>query len=166
MSLLINLMGLWCRFGLSRIDAQRVKAEGRLAALFRPGITAAEVARLAPTAEHRAARHRAEVTDLIATLEALRARCRKESMSWSSDWGEEMKYRYQEQLMTELLDGLHSFQARVDKPGWRRGLESERDGRVARTKRNRHADRPRRRRWTAVTPAPASFAVAPPVCRC
>ncbi len=116
-SLLINLMGLWCRFGLSRIDAQRVKAEGRLAALFRPGITAAEVARLAPTPEHRAARHRAEVTDLIATLEALRARCRKESMSWSSDWGEEMKYRYQEQLMTELLDGLHSFQARVDEPG-------------------------------------------------
>jgi hypothetical protein len=101
---------------LSRIDAQRVKAEGRLAALFRPGITAAEVARLAPTPEHRAASHRAEMTDLIATLEALRARCRKESMSWSSDWGEEMKYRYQEHLMTEPLDALHSFKARVDEP--------------------------------------------------
>ena len=130
-SILMNVMGLWCRFGLSRIDAQRVTAEGRLAALFRPGITAAEIARLTPTPEHRAASHRAEVTDLVATLEALRARCRKESLSWSSDWGEEMKYRYQEQLMTELLDGLQSFQARVDEPDGHPALESDRVGRAA-----------------------------------
>jgi hypothetical protein len=116
-SILINLMNVWCRFGLSRIDGQRVQAEGRLATLFRPGITAAELTRLVPTPAHRAPQHRAEVADVVATLEALRGRCRKESLSWSSDWGEEMKYRYQEHLMTELLDALRGFQARVDEGG-------------------------------------------------
>jgi hypothetical protein len=116
-SILINLMNVWCRFGLSRIDSQRVKAEGRLAALFRPGITAAAITRQVPTPEHRASRHRAEVADLVATFEALRGRCRQESMSWSSDWGEEMKYRYQEHLMTEILDALRGFQARVAEGG-------------------------------------------------
>ena len=67
-SILMNLMGLWGRFRLSRIDAARVKAEGRLAVLFGPGITAAEIARLTPTPEHYSPRHRAEVSDLIATL--------------------------------------------------------------------------------------------------
>lgn len=113
-SILINLMNVWCRFGISRIDSQRVKAEGRLATLFRPGITAAEIALLMPTPDQTTPRHRAEVADLVATLEALRERCLKESMSWSSDWGEEMKYRYQEHLMMELVDALRGFQARVD----------------------------------------------------
>jgi hypothetical protein len=113
-SVLFNLMGLWGRFRLSRIDAQRVKAEGRLAALFRPGITAADIARVAPSPEHCAVRHRAEVTDLVDTLEALRERCRQESRSWAADMGQEMPYRYQEHLMAELLDGLRSFRARVD----------------------------------------------------
>jgi TRAP-type uncharacterized transport system substrate-binding protein len=116
-SVLFNLMGLWGRFRLSRIDAQRVRAEARLAALFGPGITAAEIARLAPTPEHCAVGHRAEVTDLVATLETLRARCRQESRSWAADMGQEMPYRYQEHLMAELLDGLRSFRARVDEQG-------------------------------------------------
>jgi TRAP-type uncharacterized transport system substrate-binding protein len=123
-SIIINLMNVWCRFGLSRIDGKRVNAEARLAALFRPGITASEITRLVPTSEHRTAWHRAELADLIATLEALRERCLKESMSWSSDWGEEMKYRYQERLMTELLDALRGFQARVDDSGADRTLHS------------------------------------------
>jgi hypothetical protein len=29
-----------------------------------------------------------------------------------------MKYRYQEHLMTELLDALRGFQARVDEGAW------------------------------------------------
>jgi hypothetical protein len=113
-SVLFNLMGQWSRFRLWRIDARRVKAEGRLWALFRPGITPLEIARLAPTSEHRAPRHRAEVADLIATLETLRARCRQESLSVVADMGQEMPYRYQEHLMTELLDALRGFLARVD----------------------------------------------------
>ena len=47
-SVLFNLMGLWSKFRLWRIDAHRVKAEERLPALFRPGITPAEIARLGP----------------------------------------------------------------------------------------------------------------------
>jgi hypothetical protein len=114
---LFKLTRLWSRFRLWRIDAHRLKAEGRLPALFRPGITAADIARLAPTPEHRAARHRAEVTDLVATLETLRAHCRQQSLSWVADMGQEMPYRYQEHLMAELLDALCSFQARVDEQG-------------------------------------------------
>jgi hypothetical protein len=116
-SLLFNFMGLWSKFRLWRIDAHRVKAEGRIPALFRPGITPAEIARFAPTQEHRGARHRAEVTDLIATLETLRAQCRQQSLSWVADMGQEMPYRYQEHLMSELLDTLRSFGARVDEQG-------------------------------------------------
>ena len=53
------------------------------------------------------------MTDLVATLEALSARCRRQSLSWAAAMGQEMHYRYQEQLMEELLDGLRSFRARV-----------------------------------------------------
>ena len=139
-SVLFNLMGMWGRFRLSRIDAQRVKAEGRIAALFRPGITAAEIVRLAPTPEHRAVRHRAEVTDLVATLETLSARCRQESRSWAADMGQEMPYRYQEHLMAELLDGLRSFRTRVDEGGQGGDAASSRTGfgRWAVAKGNRH----------------------------
>ncbi len=114
-SVVLSLMGFWGRFGLSRIDAQRVKAEKQLWALFRPGITAAEIARLAPTPDHRAATHRAGVSGLIATLEGLSDRCRKEAASWT-DMGQEMPYRYQEHLMAELLAALRIFQARVEAP--------------------------------------------------
>jgi hypothetical protein len=113
-SILFNLTGLWSRFRLWRIDAHRVKAEGQLPALFRPGITPAEIARLAPTPEHRTAGHRAQVANLIATLESLRARCRQQSSSWVADMGQEMPYRYQEHLMRGLLDALRGFLARVN----------------------------------------------------
>ena len=81
---------------------------------FGPGITAAEIARLTPTPEHYSPRHRAEVSDLIATLESLIERCHREAASWRPDMGNEMPYRYQEQLMSELLNGLRGFRARVD----------------------------------------------------
>jgi hypothetical protein len=113
-SVLFNVTGLWSRFRLWRIDAHRVKAEERLGTLFRPGITPAEIAGLAPTPEHRTAGHRAAVKDLIATLEALNARCREQSVSWVADMGQEMPYRYQEHLITGLLNALRSFQTGVD----------------------------------------------------
>lgn len=116
-SILFNLMGLWSRFRLWRIDARRVQVEGRLRALFHPGITLPELARLAPTAEHRTAAHRAAVADLIATLEGLKERCRQQSTSVVADMGQEMPYRYQEHLMVELLEGLRDFQDRVDHTG-------------------------------------------------
>ncbi len=113
-SILFNIIGLWSKFRLWRLDAHRVKAEERLAALFRPGVTPGEIARLLPTAEHRTARYRAELTDLIASLEALSKRCRDQSLSWVADMGQEMPYRYQEHLMWELLDAVRAFAARVE----------------------------------------------------
>ena len=82
-----------------------------MAALFHPGITAAEIARLTATPAHYSPRHRAEVSDLIATLESLIDRCHREAASWRPDMGGEMPYRYQEQLMSELLNGLRGFRA-------------------------------------------------------
>jgi hypothetical protein len=113
-SILFNVIGLWSKFRLWRIDAHRVKAEARLAALFSPGITPAEIARLAPTPEHRAAGFRTELAELIAALESLNTRCRQQSLSWVADMGQEMPYRYQEHLKSELLDALRSLAARID----------------------------------------------------
>ena len=114
-SILFNIIGLWSKFRLWRIDAHRVKAEARLAALFRPSITPAEIARLAPTPEHRAAGYRAELAELITSLETLNTRCREQSLSWVAAMGQEMPYRYQEHLMSELLDALRRFAARVQR---------------------------------------------------
>jgi hypothetical protein len=50
------------------------------------------------------------------TSEALSARCRQQSSSCLADMGQEMPYRYQEHLMSELLDALRGFLARVDEP--------------------------------------------------
>jgi hypothetical protein len=113
-SILFNLMGLWSRYRLWRLDAHRVKAESQLPALFHPGVTPAEIARLVPTSEHCQAKQRAELADLIATLETLSARCRQQSLSWVADMGQEMPYRYQEHLMWELLEALRNFAARID----------------------------------------------------
>lgn len=116
-SVLFNLMTLWSKFNLWRIDARRVKAEERLASVFRPGITAFDITRLAPTIAHRAPTHRAAVAEVIGTLEELSARCRRESLSIASDMGQEMPYRYQEHLIAELLDALRDFQGRVEHAG-------------------------------------------------
>jgi hypothetical protein len=113
-SLLFNAMGLWSRFRLWRIDARRVKAEERLAGLFGPDVTAHEIARLAPGPEHAEPGRRAELSDLIATFEGLRALCREQSLSIVSDMGQEMPYRYQEDLMTNIIVALRSFRARVE----------------------------------------------------
>lgn len=113
-SLLFNGMSAWNRFRLWQIDARRMKVEERLFALFGPTITPAEIGRLRLTSEHRTPEHRAEVADLIATLEALSTRCRQQSVSFVSDMGQEMRYRYQEHLMTEFLEALRSFRGRVD----------------------------------------------------
>jgi hypothetical protein len=112
-SLWFNLIAVWSRFRLWRIDARRVRAEARLETLFRPGITAAEIARMIPEGEQRTPGHQAQLADLIATYEALSARCRRQSLSFVSDMGQEIRYRYQEHLMAEYLDALRIFRARL-----------------------------------------------------
>jgi TRAP-type uncharacterized transport system substrate-binding protein len=124
-SILFNLTGLWSRFRLWRIDAHRVKAEARLPTLFRPGITPSQIARLTPTPDHRSEGRRAELADLIAILERLKTHCRQQSMSWVADMGQEMPYRYQEHLMSELLDSLRSFAARIDEQGDTAGVKTK-----------------------------------------
>jgi hypothetical protein len=99
-SLLFNGMSAWNRFRLWQIDSRRMRVE--------------ELGRLHLTSEHMKPGHRSEVADLIGTLETLSRRCREQSVSIVSVMGQEMRYRYQEHLMTEFLEALRSFRARVD----------------------------------------------------
>jgi TRAP-type uncharacterized transport system substrate-binding protein len=114
-SLWFNLMAVWSRFRLWRIDTNRVRAESRLETLFRPGITPGEIARMAPEDKQRTPGHQAQLADLIATYEALSARCRRQSLSFVSDMGQEIRYRYQEHLMAEYLDALRIFRERLSR---------------------------------------------------
>jgi TRAP-type uncharacterized transport system substrate-binding protein len=113
-SLLMNLMTMLSKFHLWRLDAQRVDIEERLAALLRSNITPGEIERLAPTSAACTPGHRAEIAEIIGALEALHDRCRRHSLGWLPDMGEEMPYRYQEQLMEGLLRALRRFRDRVE----------------------------------------------------
>ncbi len=55
------------------------------------------------------------MAELITIFEALKTLCRQQSLSIVSDMGQEMPYRYQERLITEFIEALRSFRARVDK---------------------------------------------------
>jgi TRAP-type uncharacterized transport system substrate-binding protein len=113
-SLSFNLMTMWSRFRLWRLDARRAEIEERLEGLFQPNITPSELANLEPTTEHLTATHRAGLRALIDSLAGLRTLCRKQATGWVADMGEELPYRYQEHLMSELMRALRSFQARCD----------------------------------------------------
>jgi TRAP-type uncharacterized transport system substrate-binding protein len=112
-SLLFNAMGMWNKFLLWRLDARRVQIEEQVQAAFGATLTPREIADLVPTPVHLTDEHRASVAALVAATEDLRAVCRKHSMGWAPDMGEELPYRYQEQLMGELLRALRRFDARV-----------------------------------------------------
>src|SRR5262249_62020706 len=84
-----------------------------LPALLGSGITVAEIAGARPDPGLRPDEARRRVRSLIGALEALHARCRKQSLSILVPMGGEMAYRYQEALMADLLRALRSFNARL-----------------------------------------------------
>jgi TRAP-type uncharacterized transport system substrate-binding protein len=113
-SILFNLMGLGNRFRLWRLDAARVRADVELEALFGAGTALSDIARLNPS-------DRPEIFDrvarLIADLEKLAARCRRQSLSVLVPMGQEMAYRYQEDLVRQTLGELRAYRDRVREPG-------------------------------------------------
>jgi len=109
-SVLFNAMGALNRFRLYRIDAVRVRIEKQLPALFRPGITVGEISRARPDASLEPDEVRARVASIIERLQSLSDRCRRQSLSMVVPMGGEMAYRYQEQLVTELLQALREFE--------------------------------------------------------
>jgi TRAP-type uncharacterized transport system substrate-binding protein len=112
-STLFAAQALWHRFRLWRLDARRVALETRLAALFSPGATVSDIASMPPDDAHRGEGARASLATLIADLEALAKRCRAQSLSMLVPMGQEMGYRYQEQLIGDLLHALRAYRARL-----------------------------------------------------
>ena len=58
---------------------------------------------------------RAQLDAAVIELTKLTERCRKQSLSMLVPMGQEMNYRYQEQLIAELLHALRQFRARLDR---------------------------------------------------
>src|SRR5262249_23034044 len=84
-----------------------------LPALLGRGVTVAEIAGARPQAGLHDDEVRSRLQSLIARLEALHARCRKQSLSILVPMGGEMAYRYQEALMADLLRALRTLNARL-----------------------------------------------------
>jgi TRAP-type uncharacterized transport system substrate-binding protein len=113
-SMLFAAQALWHRFRLWRLDAKRVHIEAEVSRLFTPATTVPEIAAMKPEAGQRTGETRAMVDALIAELEELAQRCRRQSLSMLVPMGTEMNYRYQEVLVAELLNALRQFRAKLD----------------------------------------------------
>jgi hypothetical protein len=111
-SLLFNAMNFGHRFRLWRIDAARVALESQLVSAFGGAATVADLARAAPDAT------RSEVVaTVVAEIEQLSAKSRKHSLSMLVPMGAEMTYRYQEELMHQILAVLRDYEQRSQRPG-------------------------------------------------
>jgi TRAP-type uncharacterized transport system substrate-binding protein len=111
-SLLFNAMGAGHRFRLWRIDDARVKLENELAELFGASVTLGDISRTAPKGTLADEKVKSNVESLIARFEALAARSRRQSLSVLVPMGQEMAYRYQEEIIYETLAVLRDFLAR------------------------------------------------------
>ncbi len=112
-SALFSGMRLWHRFRLWRLDANRVKIERDLPALFGPAVTIRQIAEMPGQDRHRTPEARALIDAIAERLIGLSDRCRKQSVSLLVPMGEEMSYRYQEALISELLDALRLYEERL-----------------------------------------------------
>ncbi|MCC6750482.1 MAG: hypothetical protein IT371_22650 [Deltaproteobacteria bacterium] len=112
LSVLFNVMSFGHRFRLWRIDARRVQVEQRLASLF-PGVAVPEeFVRRADELVVTGPEACAVLTETGERIERLAARCRRQSLSILVPMGQEMAYRYQEQLMQQMLAALRSVLGR------------------------------------------------------
>ena len=113
LSVLFSGMAFGHRFNLWRIDAQRVRIEREIPALFHPGVTVGEIAEMQPDAAQHVPQTRARLDSLLSRLDALAERCRRKSLSILVPMGEEMSYRYQETLIAELQYALRLYRDRL-----------------------------------------------------
>jgi TRAP-type uncharacterized transport system substrate-binding protein len=112
-SVLFSIMGMGHRFRLWRVDADRVKLESEIPELFGAGTTLAAIADMPADPRHATPQARAEIDRLMTRLGALADRCRKQSLSVLAPMGEEMSYRYQETLISDLITALRLYRDRL-----------------------------------------------------
>ena len=112
-SLLFNAMGFGHRYRLWRIDAARVSLETELTKVFGPEATVGDIARAQKSALAQA---KPQIAAIVIKLEELSARSRRYSLSMLVPMGQEMAYRYQEELIHQTLSALRGALARIDLP--------------------------------------------------
>jgi len=112
-SMVFGAQAMWHRFRLWRLDARRVRIEEELSSMFSSDTIVAEIAVMTPESRHRTPQTRARLDALIADLENLAERCRRQSTSMLVPMGQEMNYRYQEGLIAELLNSLRRFREKL-----------------------------------------------------
>jgi TRAP-type uncharacterized transport system substrate-binding protein len=113
-TVLLNAMGVYSRFRLWRIDANRALLEARLKALAYPGLSEEQIKARAHSAitrdqikalppEHviQTPQDRKAAEELIKDFDALHRRCEEQLVSYVTPMGSEMYYRYQEWLIDE-----------------------------------------------------------------
>jgi hypothetical protein len=110
---LFSGMALWHRFRLWRVDANRVKIERDVEALFGADVSVDSIADLPVDERYLEPDNRAQLDGLVRRLSALLELCRKQSMSVLVPMGEEMQYRFQEALMADLLRALRQYMERL-----------------------------------------------------
>ena len=111
-SVLFNVMSFLNRFRLWRLDGKRHKMEDELKELFGGSITRKEIGNLDPTEVLTDEAGRQRLADVIARLNVLLGLCRGYATSFLVPMGQEMVYRYQENLILELIAVLRQFQRR------------------------------------------------------
>ncbi|MCC7538421.1 MAG: hypothetical protein IT379_19510 [Deltaproteobacteria bacterium] len=137
-SVLFNVMGFGHRFRLWRVDAQRVSLEREVRAIFGPETTLGDIERMEPRADLKKPDVRAQIDDVTKRLVALADRSRAYSLSMLVPMGQEMGYRYQEQLIHETIAALNAFRARsVDPPTHATPSQATGGGRGAATEESR-----------------------------
>ena len=118
-TVLLNASGVYSRFRLWRIDANRGLLEARSRALAYPGLTdeqiearahsgltREQIKALPPEAVIQTAQDRKAAEDLMKDFDALRRRCEEQLTSYVTPMGAEMYYRYQEGLIDEARAAL------------------------------------------------------------
>jgi hypothetical protein len=112
-SVLFSVMGMGHRFRLWRVDANRVKLESEIPELFGAGTTVGAIAERPADPRHATPEVKARIDHLMAQLTALADRCRKYSLSVLVPMGDEMSYRYQESLISDLITALRQYRDRL-----------------------------------------------------
>lgn len=113
-SMLFAAQALWHRFRLWRLDGRRVRIEGDISRLFTPSLTVHDIAEMEPEPRYRTPEMRTRIDALIAQLEELSGRCRRQSLSMLVPMGQEMSYRYQESLVADMLHALRKFHEKLN----------------------------------------------------
>jgi len=114
-SLLFGAQAMWHRFRLWRLDAERVRIEGDISRLFGHSMILKEIESAQPDARFRTPEVRAQLDAVINELDRLAARCRRQSLSMLVPMGQEMAYRYQEGIISDLLRALRSFRDKANR---------------------------------------------------